>query len=215
MKIRYIQRTADRQGFRMCAMTAISFNLGYQPLTDTPKEVDPGLAAFVCLLNDRANDKARSLLIPRLGKIPHTGRTDLAQLIARVLIPRACEVYKYPEEAETIRGMNDEAEGLMTVASRFTKPDGMHVLASACMAMSAALEEGRDPTATDLLAVSAAGEIVMFETGQFWFESLQILDYVLGIQRHPQAEEAWLSLNHYKYFGGRDPFENVETRTAH
>ena len=71
----------------------------------------------------------------------------------------------------------------------------MPVLASACMAMSAALEEGRDPTATDLLAVSAAGEIVMFETGQFWFESLQILDYVLGVQRHPIAEEAWLSIN--------------------
>ena len=35
----------------------------------------------------------------------------------------------------------------------------------------------------------------MFETGQFWFESLQILDYVLGVPRHPIAEEAWLSIN--------------------
>ena len=104
MKIRYIQRTADRQGFRMCAMTAISFNLGYQPLTDTPKEVDPGLAAFVCLLNDRANDKARSLLIPRLGKIPHTGRTDLAHLIAKVFLPAAMGRYGYAGEAETIWG---------------------------------------------------------------------------------------------------------------
>ena len=124
MEIRYLQRVSDREGIRLCAMTAVSLKLGYQRLTDTPKEVDPGLAAFVCLLNDRANDKARSLLIPRLGKIPHTGRTDLAQLIARVLIPRACEVYKYPEEAEAIRGMNDEAEGLVTLASGSTKPAG-------------------------------------------------------------------------------------------
>ena len=217
MEIRYLQRVSDREGIRLCAMTALSLKLGYQPLTDTPKEVDPGLAAFVNLLNDRANDYARQLLIPRLEHIPKTGRTTLAHLIARVFIPAAIERYKYAEEAATIRGLDDEdlGDGFRFLAWRFVRPDGLYKFASACVPMSVALEKDRDPTTTDLLAVSAAGEVIFFETGEHWFEALQILDFVLGIQDSPLAEQAWLSLNHSVYFKGYDPFEDIDVGMAH
>lgn len=217
MEIRFLQRVSDREGIRLCAMTAVSLKLGYQRLTDTPKEVDPGLAAFVNLLNDRANDYARQLLIPRLDYLPNTGRTDLAHVIATVFLPAAMERYGYAGEAETIRGLDDEdlSDGFRTLASRFVKPDGLYKFASGCAPMSVALEKDRDPTTTDLLAVCAAGEVIFFETGEHWFEALQILDFVLGIQDSPHAEQPWLSLNHGVFFRGYDPFEDIEMGTAH
>ena len=132
-------------------------------------------------------------------------------------MPAAIDRYKYAKEAETIRGLNDGelGDGFKTLAYRFLKPDGLHILASACLPMSVALEEGRDPTAADLLAVSAAGEIVRYETGEHWFEALQILDFILGIQESPHAEEPCLSLNYHVYFSGYDPFENLDMDTAH
>ncbi len=44
---------------------------------------------------------------------------------------------------------------------------------------------------------------------------LLILDYVLGIQRDPLAEEAWLSLIHRVYFKGHDLFEDIDMGLAH
>ena len=81
--------------------------------------------------------------------------------------------------------------------------------------MSVALEKHRDPTTSDLLAVSAAGEIIFFETGEHWFEALQILDFILGVQDSPYAEEPWLSLNHGVFFKGYDPFEDIDMGTVH
>ena len=82
-----------------------------------------GLAAFVNLLNDRANGYARQLLIPRLDYLPNTGRTDLAHLIATVFLPAAMKRYGYAEEAETIRSVEDEnlGDGFRILASRFVR----------------------------------------------------------------------------------------------
>ena len=107
------------------------------------------------------------------------------------------------------------SDGFRTLASRFVKPDGLYKFAPACMPMSGALEKDRDPTTADLLAVSAAGEVIFFETGEHWFEALQILDFILGIQDSPHAEEPWLSLIHGVYFKGYDLFEDIDMGMAH
>ena len=86
-----LTRWGSIYGDTLCAMSAVSQMLGYYPLTDIPEEVDPGIAALVNLLNERANDETRQLLIHRLVHIPNTGRTNICSLISDVYFPQILE----------------------------------------------------------------------------------------------------------------------------
>jgi len=198
-----LHRWADREGKKLCAMTALSKKLGNFPVTDTPTEVDPGLTALVSLLNDRANDKARQLLVSRLDKIPNTGRTDICTLIAGVFFPQFMELIGFEEEANSIAdctGRQKMSRAYTTLGKRFLKPDGSGILASGCIMLVAALKT-RDPVEQDILAVSAASQVVCFETGEGWFNLLYILDYILGLGDSPYAGSIQSIQDFNQYFG--------------
>mgnify|MGYP006865036578 CR=1 FL=1 len=202
-----LHRWSDREGKKLCAMTAISKKLGYSPLTDTPKEVDPGLAALVSLLSDRANDKARQLLVSRLDNIPNTGRTDICSLIADVFFPQFLEFEGFEEEANSIAGCTsrrEKSKAYTALGKRFLKPDGSGIHASGCLMLVAALKTC-DPVEQDILAVSAASQVVAFETGEGWFDLLYILDYILGLDDSPYAGSIQSIQDFYQYFGENEP----------
>jgi hypothetical protein len=123
-----LNRWADRDGGQLCAMTALSQKLGYTVLTDMPYEVDPGLAAFVNLLNDRASDKSRQLLASRLKYLPNTGRTDICDLISKVFFPKSIWGYGYEEESIGImdcKSRKQLAGVYESLSERFIEPDGV------------------------------------------------------------------------------------------
>jgi hypothetical protein len=202
-----LHRWADREGTKLCAMTALSKKLGNFPLTDTPKEVDPGLAALVSLLNDRANDKARQLLVSRLDNIPNTERTKVCSLIAKVFFPQFFELEGFEEEANSIvasTGRRERSKAYTALGKRFLKPDGSGILASGCIMLVAALKT-RDPVEQDILAVSAASQVISFETGEGWFDLLYILDYILGLDDSPYAGSIQSIQDFNQYFGENEP----------
>ena len=179
----YLHRISDLQGRKHCAMTAVAKMLGYEKVSDTPDEVDPGLAALVTLLNDRADGRVRQVLTSRLPHVLHTGRTELARLIAEVFMPSAIRRNKFRYEAQAAENwddLQDAAKIYGSLGARFLEADGRGYLAGGCITLAAALET-TDPTTQDILAVSAAGEIASFETGEGWSELLHILDYVIGL----------------------------------
>ena len=202
-----LHRWADREGKKLCAMTALSKKLGYTILTDIPKEVDPGLAVLVNLLNDRANDKARQLLASRLDHIPNTGRTDICSLIADVFFPQALEDNGFEAEAQIIadcKGRRETTRAYASLGERFLEPDGSGLLASGCITLVSALKS-KDPLTQDILAVSAASLVASFETGDGWFELLYILDYILGLEDAPRVGSLKSMGDFCKYFGEDEP----------
>jgi hypothetical protein len=198
-----LHRYVDADGSQLCAMSALSKMLGYEPLTCNPDEVDPGLTALITLLNDRANERARQLLLWRLEYVPNTGRTKICNLIAKVFFPEAIFENGFEEEASEVyrcKGVRELTRIYASLGKRFLKPDGVGYLANGCITLSAALKS-RDPIAKDILAISAASEVVSFETGEGWFDLLYILDYVLGLEDSPSSGGLQKLGDFYKYFG--------------
>ena len=186
-----LHRWGSVDGSQVCAMSAISQKLGYRLLTDIPEEVNPGLAALVNLLNDRATDEARQLLVSRLIHIPFSGHTNIASLLGRVFFPLAMKRYGYQSEVNGVSGcMGREqfADAYDYLSERFLEPGGSGNLASGCATLTAALRADY-PNKQDLLAVSAASQLVGFETRPGWTELLQILDYIIGLADKPYAED--------------------------
>jgi hypothetical protein len=186
-----LHRWANREGDQLCAMSALSQKLGNKYLTDMPVEVDPGLAALVNLLNDRASDKMRQQLISRIKYVPNTGRTKLCNLISKCLFP--CMIWDYgnfKEEVHVIMNCESEKdlpETYERVSRRFLEPDGYGNVAIGCSTISAALR-ANDPVQQDLLAVSAASQLIGFEEEFGWAELLQILDFILDLDDSPYIE---------------------------
>jgi hypothetical protein len=185
-----LNRWAGRDGSQLCAMTALSQRLGYATLTDIPHEVDPGLAALVNLLNDRASHISRQLLASRLKYIPNTGRTDICDLISRVFFPKSIAGYGYEEEVDALtdcESREELADEYASLSGRFKKPDGVGFFACGCITLSAALNS-TDPEQQDLLAVSAVSQLVSFEMGWVWVDLLYILDFIIGLEESPSLE---------------------------
>jgi hypothetical protein len=204
-----LHRDADREGKLLCAMTMVSKKLGYSTLTDIPEEVDPGLAALVNLLNDRANDRARQLLISRLDFIPYTERTDVCSLIGRVYFPQVFEAYGVDDGARAALYKNEHQPTAKMYASfglQLLNPNGAGDLASGCIIYAAALKS-KNPAEQDILAVSAASQIVTFETGDGWFPLLYMLDYLLGLEDHSSKGGIQSLGDFFEFFG-----EEVDTR---
>jgi hypothetical protein len=187
-----LDRWGETDGSRLCAMSALSKILGYERLTDMPWEVDPALAALVNLLNDRATDRSRQLLASRLTCIPFSGHTNLTSLISRVFFPNVMIDYGYIDEVKALDGCEGRAafvDFYEYLSERFTKPDGTGPLATGCVTLFAALNTA-DPVKRDLLAVTAASQIVGFEEGHWWLGLLRVLDYVVGIADQSSMGEA-------------------------
>jgi len=186
-----LHRWAEQDGSQLCAMSALSQKLGHGHLTDIPAEVDPGLAALVNLLNDRASDETRQQLISRLKFIPNTGRTELCTLISEGLFPRMIwDCGEFKEEVFIIMNCENEialAEAYEGTSRRFLERDGSGNIAIGCSTISAALK-ANDPVQQDLLAVSAASQLVGFKEEVGWFELLQVLDVILGLNDSPYIE---------------------------
>ena len=199
---------------QLCAMSALSRKLGYTVLTDMPKEVDPALAALINLLNDRANDKARQLLTHRLKYVPNTGRTDICMLIAKVLAPVLMETCGFKKEANLIMECKDrnKLSGLYASLSKhFLGPDKMGIFAIGCTIISVALRTG-DAVEQDLLAVSAASQFVSYEVEWGWIETLDILDFILGLEKKPCLSRKQSSAKYRKYFTeGSSHLETAKT----
>ena len=177
MKDLYLHRYSDPEKRWHSAMTAAVDGMA---ATDN---LDLGLAALVGLLNERADDRLRQVLRPRLPLVLNTGRTALALLIAEIFMPSIIHHCGYAAEANLAghwRELHDAAEVYRRLGARFTKTDGRAVLVSGCMALAAAME-AKDPLTQDILAVSAAGEVVPFEATEGWSQLFHILDYVIGV----------------------------------
>ena len=183
-----LHRWASQDGAQLCAMSALSQKLGNKHLTDLPVEVDPGLAALVNLLNDRASDTTRQQLTSRLKYIPNTGRTKLCSLISEGLFP--CMIWEYGNFKKEVHAITncenatDLSEAYERASRRFLEPDGYGNVAIGCSTISAALR-ANDPIQQDLLAVSAASQLIGFEEEFGWAELLQILDFILGLDDSP------------------------------
>jgi hypothetical protein len=179
-----LDRWGETDGSRLCAMSAVSKMLGYERLTDMPSEVDPALASLVNLLNDRATDRSRQLLASRLTSIPFSRRTNITSLISRVFLRNVMIDYGYFDE---VRGMSDcEGQTAHTayyesLIGRFLEPDGTGPLAMACTTLVAS-HKADNPIMQDLLAVSAASQVVGYQEGRWWLDLLHILDYIIGIE---------------------------------
>ena len=202
-----LHRWADREGNKLCAMSALSKKLGNYPLTDTPMEVNPGLAALVNLLNDRANDKARQLLVSRLDHIPNTGPTEICRLITSNFFPQVIEAHGFEAEANALADCTNRpalARAYTSLGERLLKPDGSGDLAGGCITLAAALKT-KDPIARDILAVSAASRVVYFESGEGWFELLYILDFILDLEESPSQGGLTSMGDFYEYFGDESP----------
>ncbi len=186
-----LHRWAEQDGSQLCAMSALSRKLGHGHLTDIPAEVDPGLAALVNLLNDRASDKTRQQLVSRLKFIPNTGRTELCILISEGLFPRMIwDCGEFKEEVSIIMNCENRtalSEAYERTSRRFLERDGSGNVAIGCSTISAALK-ANDPVQQDLLVVSAASQLVGFEEDFGWFELLQVLDVILGLDDNPYIE---------------------------
>jgi hypothetical protein len=184
-----LHRWGSVDGSQVCAMSALSQKLGYRLLTDIPEEVNPGLAVLVNLLNDRATEEARQLLVSRLIHIPFSGHTNIASLIGRVFFPLAMKRYGYQSEVNGVSGCigrEQFADAYDYLSERFLEPGGSGNLASGCATLAVALRADY-PNKQDLLAVSAASQLVGFETSGGWAELLQILDFIIGIEDRPFA----------------------------
>jgi hypothetical protein len=202
-----LHRWADRDGSQLCAMSALSQKLGYTDLTDMPKEVDPGLAALLNLLNDRANDGARQLLASRLKHVPYSGRTNITSLICRVFLPKLIKGYGYAEEVEFLAQCNSRSafsHAYASLSERLIEPDGVGIVATACITLSEALKNA-DPVKQDLLAVSAASQLVGFELGWGWVDLLYILDFILGLEDRPYERNDQSYARYGEYFEEVDP----------
>ena len=199
-----LHRWASQDGAQLCAMSALSQKLGNKHLTDLPVEVDPGLAALVNLLNDRASDTTRQQLTSRLKYIPNTGRTKLCSLISEGLFP--CMIWEYGNFKKEVHAITncenatDLSEAYERASRRFLEPDGYGNVAIGCSTISAALR-ANDPIQQDLLAVSAASQLIGFEEEFGWAELLQILDFILGLDDSP-------------YIGRRQSYTSRNTRRA-
>jgi hypothetical protein len=202
-----IHRYADIDGNELCAMSALSKMLGYSELTDIPSEVDPGLVALVNLLNERANNRARQLLIWRLVYLPETNRTDICSLIADVFFTEVLERNGFQSESEAMSVNKSHHTTINTftdLGNRFLKSDGSCHLALGCLTMAAALKSN-DPTTQDILAVAAASQVVSYETGEGWFELLYILDFILDLEESPSQGGLTSMGDFYEYFGDESP----------
>ena len=183
-------------------MSAVSQKLGCSIVSDMPPEVDPGLAALVNLLNDRATDKARQLLASRLNHIPYSGRTNITSLMTRAYFPIMMMRYGFKRE---ISGLDDctSREQFAAIydylSERFQEPDGSGFFAAGCATLTAALKTD-DPAKQDLMALAAASQLVSFEMGLGWVELLQILDYIVGIEDVPYADHDVTFAKYGKYF---------------
>jgi hypothetical protein len=202
-----LHRWADRDGSQLCAMSALSQKLGYSDLTDMPKEADPGLAALVNLLNDRASDRARQLLVSRLKHVPYSGRTNITSLICRVFLPKIIQGYGYGKEVKRLARCNSRkafSRAYASLSERFIKPDGVGIVATACITISEALK-ATDPVKQDLLAVSAASQLVGFELGWGWVDLLYVLDFILGLEDHPYEGNVQSYARYGEYFEDIEP----------
>jgi hypothetical protein len=183
-----LHRWAEPDGSKLCAMSALSRMLGYENITDLPAPVDPGLNALVGLLSDRASDEARQLLVSRLKFLPNTGRIDLYALISEVYFPKMIE--SFGDFTSTVRNVSSSrnaeelSEAYEVISRRFLKPDGVGDIAVGCITIAAALKSN-DPTDQDLLAVSATSQMLRYDDEHGWFELLQILDFILGLEDEP------------------------------
>ena len=203
-----LDRWGETDGSRLCAMSALSKMLGYKELTDMPWEVNPALAAMVNLLNDRASDRSRQLLASRLTSIPFSGRTSIRSLISRVFFPNVMIDYGYTGEVKALDGCVGQAafgDFYEYLSERFTEPDGTGLLATGCVTLFAA-HNTADPIKQDLLAVTAASQIVGFEEGEWWLGLLQILDYIIGIGDNPRMGKAQSLSLYDEYFSSPRTF---------
>ena len=189
-----LDRWGEADGSRLCAMSALSKMLGYQKLTDMPYEVDPALAALVNLLNDRASDTSRQMLVSRLTSLPFSRRTNITSLISRFFFPNVMTDYGYTDEVRALDGCDGRAEFAdfyEYLSERFTEPDGTGALATGCVTLFAALNTA-DPIKQDLLAITAVSQVVGFEEGYWWLGLLRILDYIIGFADAPLMDKALL-----------------------
>jgi len=212
-----LHRWSKRDFSQLCAMTALSQKLGYPIPSDIPREVDPGLSALVNLLNDRANDKTRQLLASRIKHLPNTGRTNICFLIGRVLFPLLIQRYgHFGEDIGPILERDnpqDFAQAYAALCERFLLSDGSSLIATGCTTLAAAFN-ACDPVQQDLLAVSAASQLVGFETGRDWFDLLQILDFVLGLDDKRFDGESRSRAKNREYFEGRESFPEEVDKPA-
>ena len=206
-----LHRWANPAMGQLCAMTALSKELGYKTLTDMPKEVDPGLAALINLLNDRANDKSRQLLTKRLRYVPNTGPTDICILIAKVLVPVLMETCSYEKEANLILECKDRSKlsGLYASLSKcFLGPDNMGIFAIGCATLSVALRT-KDFVEQDLLAVAAASQFISYEVQWGWIQTLEILDFIIGLEEKPCLSTEQSSARYKEYFSKPNPYSEM------
>jgi hypothetical protein len=202
-----LDRWGSRDGSRVCAMSAISRKLGCDILTDVPRGVDPALAALVNLLNDRATDQSRQMLTSRLNHIPYSGWTNVTSLIARIFFPLAMKQYGFKREIEAlVPCLTREKFGEVYhwLSQRFIDPDGSSVFATGCATLAAALR-ANDNESQDLLAISAASQLVSFEGDWGWAELLHLLDYIVGIEDQPYLED-----EEVEWFGDIDASAEIE-----
>jgi hypothetical protein len=207
-----LHRWANPAMGQLCAMTALSKELGYKRLTDMPKEVDPGLAALINLLNDRANDKSRQLLSKRLRYVPNTGPTDICLLIAKVLVPVLMETCSYEKAANLILECKDRSKlsGLYASLSKcFLGPDNMGIFAIGCTILSVALRT-KDFVEQDLLAVAAASQFISYEVQWGWVQTLEILDFIIGLEEKPCLPTEQSSARYKEYFSKPNPYSEME-----
>jgi hypothetical protein len=205
-----LHRNADKDGRKLCAMSALSKKLGYKELTDIPKEVDPGLSALVNLLNDRANNRARQLLIWRLEYLPNIDNPKICSLIADIFFPQIFSVNEYELEcraAYDCKGKRAKISVYSDLGERFSRPDGSGYLAVGCITMAAALKS-KNSTTQNILAVAAASQVVSYETGEGWFDLLYILDFILGLEDGPNMGPIQSMSDFYKYFGEENDATN-------
>ena len=135
-------------------------------------------------------------------------------MIATVFFPQALEENGYGDEAKLIwncKGVRALTKAYISLGERLLKSDGAGYLASGCITLAAALKS-RDPITQDILAVSAASEVVSFE-GDGWFDLLYILDYILDLEDSPYGGGIQSMSDFHEYFGEElTPSEKEEIR---
>jgi hypothetical protein len=97
---------------------------------------------------------------------------------------------EFKEEVSIIMNCENRtalSEAYERTSRRFLERDGSGNVAIGCSTISAALK-ANDPVQQDLLVVSAASQLVGFEEDFGWFELLQVLDVILGLDDNPYIE---------------------------